>query len=209
MPSATAAKPSEQRLRRDAEQQQAREDQAQAAEQHGLVAEARDEHAGRHVEQQHAEAAQADDERRERGARADLEHVERQQDRQRFLAHGHQQRRHVDRQQQTVVWSRQASFPVAADRCAIRLLLDAVIGDGLPLRSTLPFSVPSARELGHVVDSRRVAVEHDVVAPLRARAVDGAGEIRGRDARDLGLAAARQRVARLDERARDDRGLRR
>ena len=124
----------------------------QAAEQHGLVAEARDEHAGRHVEQQHADAAQADDERGERRARADVEHVERQQDRQRFLAHGHQQRRHVDRQQQPIVrrgTSRSAAPPtVPRDQCTItcgeRYCLTAVIGDGLPLRSRLPFSVPSA-----------------------------------------------------------------
>ena len=50
-----------------AERQEARENQPEAAEQHGLVTEARHEHAGRHVEQQDADASQADDQRRERG----------------------------------------------------------------------------------------------------------------------------------------------
>ncbi len=119
-------------LRREREQHQPAEDQREPAQQYRLVAEPGHEHAGGHVEQQHADAAQPDHERGQRRARADVEHVQRQQDRERLVAHGHQQRWHIDRQQQPVVrgWELQG--------------LTAVIGDGLPLRSKSPFSVPSA-----------------------------------------------------------------
>ena len=68
------------------EQQRADQNQDEPAQQYRLVPEARNEHSGRNVEQEHAHAPQADDDRRECRREPELHDVHRKQDHQRHLA---------------------------------------------------------------------------------------------------------------------------